>query len=205
MCSLAPACTAHWPRLGSWSGPAHGQRCEPWLSTGAVTGCPLMRSLTTPRSSRERTSSLTPSGVSAGCVWHWELSRCSPRRASRASRICHRRLQCAVAKQGLAAPPLPQCRSPGGRLRTLYRSLSRQDRRPARRRSQTATLSQRLQARSQRPAQGHHDLRAPQRRKRQRPFVRQGFPRQSTLAPSTRALRGRFHPSAHPLLRTAPT
>ncbi len=40
MCSPAPACTAHWPRPGSCSGPAHGPRCKPCLSAGAARGLP---------------------------------------------------------------------------------------------------------------------------------------------------------------------
>ncbi len=76
---------------------------------------------------------------------------------------CHRRLQRPVAKQSLAAPPLPRWSNLGGRLRALHRGLSHQDCYPPRNRSQAAQLPQGLQAQPRRPTQGHHDLRAPWR------------------------------------------
>ncbi len=67
---------------------------------------------------------------------------------------CYRRLQWPVAKQSLAAPPLPRCRSLGGGLRTLHRGLSRQDCYPPGNRPQAAQLPQRLQAQLGTPLKG---------------------------------------------------
>jgi hypothetical protein len=89
--------------------------------------------------------------------------------------------------------------------RQLYRRLSRQDGPPSGGRARPASLPPRLPPLSERAPQGHDHLPAPKRRDRCSPSAGNRLPRRRALGPSAGSLRGRLHPSAHPLLRAAST
>ena len=120
----------------------------------------------------------------------WASSRCSPHRASRASRMPSKAsTACGKARSGsaIASPMSPRSEAVSARYIAAYRAKTAAAAKlaPSRR-----AFPHRLPTRPQRPAQGHDHLPAPKQRGRHGSSARQSLPRRQALGTSTGPLRG---------------